>query len=65
MTTRWKADYTVTPPIFLPAHLDRPLTDVTKVGDRFRVFVDDQGTVHDGAVYARQAREQLNGINNL
>jgi hypothetical protein len=44
------------PPVFLPAWLesdyrDGKLTDITRTTDRFRVFVDEQGKVHDGSVY--------------
>jgi hypothetical protein len=44
------------PPVFLPVWLesdykDGKLIDITRYTDRFRVFVDVQGKVHDGSVY--------------
>jgi hypothetical protein len=53
MVKRYVLDYTVRPPVCLPAELDRSkLIDVTSVECEFRVFVDrDTGKVHDGNVH--------------
>lgn len=49
-------------PTFLPTGIDRTgWIDITKITDRFRVFLAPNGKVHDGAAYyALYEKELLN-----
>lgn len=49
----YEIDRSITPPSCLPAGIDkRYFLDVTKIGDKWRVYIDPKtNKVHDGAYY--------------
>lgn len=49
----YEIDRTLNPPSCLPIGINKSnLTDITKIGDKWRVYVDSETKkVHDGAYY--------------